>query len=291
MTELDNGSGFDAAAYKLSTEQQWQEVARAWHEWTPRLDVWLSAATEQMLDMAGIGSGSRVLDLAAGTGGQSLLAARRAGPQGHVLATDISSRILDFARQNALEAGLGNLMTAVMDGENLDVEEASFDAAISRLGLMFFPDLQRSLAGIGRALRPGGRFAAIVFSAPEKNRFISDPARIVREFAKLAPPQPGEPGLFSLSVPGVLAGMLGRAGFSDVQEEVLDSRIQLSNADECLRLARESFGALHQMLSGLDEETKEAAWREVHVALREFDSDHGFHGPCELLVAGGTWLG
>ena len=90
-------TAFDPVAYKQTTTQQWQEAAAAWHRWGPTLEEWLGEATELMLDLARIGEGSHVLDVAAGAGGQTLAAARRVGPGGSVLATDISPNILEFA--------------------------------------------------------------------------------------------------------------------------------------------------------------------------------------------------
>jgi len=123
---------FDAAAYKTSTREQWQTAAAAWHRWGPQLEDWLGEATELMLDLAGVRPGSRVLDIAAGAGGQTLAAARRAGPEGAVLATDISPAILEFAAAEARRAGLGNVTTSEQDAERLNVHPRSFDAAISR---------------------------------------------------------------------------------------------------------------------------------------------------------------
>src|SRR4051794_25515780 len=133
---------FDPDAYKRTTREQWQVAAEPWHRWGPTLDEWLGEATEAMLDMADGGAGGRVLDVAAGAGGQTQTAARRVGPQGSVLATDISEDILAFAEQAARDAGLENVTTRVMDGENLDVPEGSFDAVISRVGFIYFPDQQ-----------------------------------------------------------------------------------------------------------------------------------------------------
>src|SRR6266446_62336 len=131
---------FDPVAFKETTRQQWQNAAAAWQRWTPTLQAWLGPVTEAMLDMADLQPGDKVLDLAAGAGEPSLSAAQRVGPSGHVLATDISSNILEFAEKTARERGLTNFETRVMDGENSDLAEASFDAVISRLGLIYFPD-------------------------------------------------------------------------------------------------------------------------------------------------------
>jgi ubiquinone/menaquinone biosynthesis C-methylase UbiE len=280
---------FDPVRYKETTREQWQEAAERWHGWGPILEEWLGEATETMLDMAGVGPGSRVLDVAAGAGGQTLAAARRVGPDGHVLATDISSNILEFAAQAAREAGLANVETRVMDGENLEeLEEGTFDAVISRVGLLYFPDQQEALSGMRRALTPGGKLAAVVYSTPENNKFFSVPVSIIRRRAQLPPPLPGQPGPFSLGNPGVLEEAYERAGFREARTRVIPAPLRMVSAAECVRFERESFGALHQMLSGLDDAEKEAAWDEIEEELRNFEGPNGFEGPCELVVGGGV---
>jgi SAM-dependent methyltransferase len=273
---------FDAATYKASTREQWQQAAEAWHRWGPFLEEWLGDATTLMLDLARVEAGSRVLDIAAGAGGQTVAAARRARA---VLATDVSERILEYAADEARRAGLANVATKTMDGEQLDVEPGSFDAAISRLGLMYMPDKSAALAAVRAALRPAGRYAAIVFAEPDRNRFFSVPIAIIRRHAQLPPPEPGLPGPFSCAT---LGEQLESAGFTDVEVRRVEAPLRMESAAECTRLERDSFGALHQMLAGLPEADREAAWQEVEDALREFEGPTGFVGPCELLVGAGT---
>jgi SAM-dependent methyltransferase len=275
-------STFDPVAYKETTRVQWQDAAEAWHRWDPVFDRWLGKATSLLLDLAQVGDGTRVIDIAAGSGGQSIEAARRGAV---VLATDISSNILDEAAAAARAAGVANVATRVMDGESLDVDPGSFDAAISRLGLMYLPDKLGALATAKDALRPDGRYAAIVFSEAERNRFFSVPISIIRRNAQLPPPGPGVPGPFSAANLGEL---LESAGFRDVEVHRVESPLQLASAAECTQLERESFGALHQMLAGLDEAGRAATWVEIEEALREFESHGEFAGPCELLVGAGT---
>jgi hypothetical protein len=98
----------------------------------------------------------------------------------------------------------------------------------------------------------------------------------------------GQPGPFSLGAEGDLAAALEQAGFVDVQSKTVDAPLQMASAADCLRFERESFGALHQMLTGLDEAAREETWQEIQGALEEFESSDGFSGPCELVVAGGT---
>jgi len=279
---------FDPAAYKRTTTEQWQTAAEPWHRWAPTLEDWLGEATEIMLDMAGVGRAGRVLDVAAGAGGQTLAAARRVGPDGHVLATDISSNILAFAERNAREAGLGNVETRVVDGERLDVQPGTFDAVIARLGFMYFPDQHAAFLGMRRALRPGGRVAGIVYSTPEANGFFSIPISIIRRRAQLPAPAPGQPGPFSLGAPGVIEAALEHAGFTDVQARRVAAPVRLESTAEYVRFARESFGALHQMLVGLGDAEREDAWSEIERELSRFEAADGFEGPCELLVTAGS---
>jgi ubiquinone/menaquinone biosynthesis C-methylase UbiE len=279
---------FDPVQYKETTREQWQQAAEAWHRWGPTLKSWLGPATEVMLDLAQIGPGSRVLDVAAGAGEPALTIAERVGPSGYVLATDLSPNILEFAARSARERGLSNLETRVMDGENLELPDESFDVVTSRVGLIYFPDQQRALSETRRVLKPGGRVAAIVYTTPENNRFFSIPISIIRRRAQLPPPLPGQPGPFSLGAPGVLEEAYRRAGFSDVETRVVPSPLRMPSAAECVRFERDSFGALHQMLAGLSEEERQAAWDEIERELRQFEGPEGFEGPCELIVGVGV---
>lgn len=281
-------TAFDPVAYKKTTTEQWQEAASAWHRWGPTLEGWLGEATEVMLDLARLDKGSRVLDVAAGAGGQTLAAARRVGSGGSVLATDISANILGFAAMEARAAGLGNVATQVMDGESLEVEDGAIDAVISRVGLIYFPDQQRALTEMRRTLREGGRISAIVYSTPERNQFFSIPVSIIRRRTGLPAPAPGLPGPFSLGQPGVLEAAYEDAGFQEVEVRAVDAPVRFSSAAECVRFERESFGALHAMLAGVPEDEREEAWAEIEEELRQFEGADGFVGPCELLVGAAT---
>lgn len=278
---------FDPVKYKNTTREQWQETANAWFRWSPTLNKWLGNATERMLDMANIKNGDRVLDVAAGAGEQTITAAKRVGKSGYVLATDISSNILEYAKEIAIQNGLKNIETKVMDGENLTLEDEKFDAVISRVGLIYFPDQHRALKEMLRVLKPGGKVAAIVYSTPEKNKFFSIPVSIIRNRAKLAPPLSGQPGPFSLGSEGVIEKLFLTAGFINVRSEYVDSPLQLFSTKECIRFEKESFGALHQMLSNLSDLEKETVWQEIEQELRVFESNSGFVGPCEMIVAVG----
>ena len=184
---------------------------------------------------------------------------------------------------------MANITKLEADGEDLSaVAAGSFDAAISRVGLIYFPDQHRALEEISRTLRPGGRVSAVVYSTPDRNGFFSIPVGIIRRVAGLPAPGPGLPGPFSLGGPGVAEAAYAAAGFVDVSVATVPSPVRLASAAECVRFEQESFGALHQMLSGLDEAARAGAWQEIEQSLGQFDGPDGFVGPCEMLVVSGT---
>ena len=133
-----------------------------------------------MLEVAGVQPGSRVLDVAAGTGEQTLMAARRVGPTGNVLATDGSASMLKVAAEAARNEGLTNVETRVMNAENLALDADSFDAVICRNALMLFSNPAKALTEMRRVVKPGSKVAVMVFSAVERNPHHGIPFAIIR---------------------------------------------------------------------------------------------------------------
>src|SRR5262245_1097324 len=124
---MSNSPRFDPLRYKETTRDQWQDAAEAWHRWIPVVRQWVGPATELMLDLARVGPGLRILDVAAGQGDQSLMAAERVGPTGFVLSTDLAPNLVALAAATARERGVNNLEARVMDAENLLIGDESFD--------------------------------------------------------------------------------------------------------------------------------------------------------------------
>ena len=213
-----------ARLHELAVEQPWSstELVGRWRQGAARRARALGPATERMLDLAGLRPGQRVLDLAAGTGDQTLLAAKRVLPGGSVLAVDISASMLEGAQEAAREAGLKNVETLVSDGSQLELPPASFDVGICRLGLMFMPDLQRALLGVKSALKPNASFVALVWSAHERNPSMGIPIEVVREQRGLPSPPPPMLQAFSMGAPGTLERALEQAGFRNVHVEAVD---------------------------------------------------------------------
>lgn len=277
--------------FKAATRQAWDKSASGWNSQTRHIHDWLAQATPAMLDAAHIAVGMRVLDVAAGAGDQTLDIARRVGPEGHVLATDISPEILQFAQDNARQAGLLNVETSVCDAEHLDVEAASFDAVVSRLGLMFCPTPLRALQQAHHALRRGGHAAVLVFSEPQYNPCIGILMSTALKHAGLPPRDPYQPGsLMSLGKPGLLDELFLAAGFTDVATTRISAPFRLPSTQDYLTFIRTSASPIVQILGNLSQEAQDAAWAEMENRLSAFQSPGGWVGPNELLVTRGTRL-
>ena len=276
---------FDPRAFKRAALEQWQLAAVGWNEHTPGIRQWLRAATDAMLGMAGVSRGARVLDVAAGAGDQTLDIAARVGPQGSVLATDLSPAILEFARANAERAGHRNVQTRVADGERLGVEEASFDSAVCRLGLMFFPDPLAGLREMHRALKDGGGICTMVFSTPQANPCIATLMATALRHAGLPMQDPYRPGgLLSLGKPGLIDELFRAAGFRDVASTKMDAPFRLPSVRNYLDFVRASASPIQQILGKLGAQEREAAWAAIAERLGAFDTASGWEGPNELLL-------
>lgn len=250
--------------------------------------AWLRPITERMLDLAGIGSGHRVLDVAAGTGEQTLMAARRVGSHGLVLATDIADRMLAHLDEAARSEGLTNVQTRLMDARQLELEPQSFDAAICRLALMLIPERDRALTGIHRALKPGGRLAAVVLSTAEKVPIISASLAIARRRAGLPPAPFEDPGMFALGDPAVLRNTFERAGFREVAVEIMPSTQRFPSLAAAMEQRRNSLPEMRPYLEKLSDAKRDAVWKEIEMVMRQFERDDGVFVPAECLVAVGT---
>lgn len=285
---MSTAQALDPTAFKAALREQWDKSAAGWNEHAPQIRAWLATATDAMLDMAAIGSRSRVLDVAAGSGDQTLDIAQRVGPDGYVLATDLSPAILALAQRNAERAGHRHVETKVADGERLPVADASFDAAVSRLGLMFFPDPLQGLREMHRATRPGGRTCTMVFSRPDRNPCVTILMSTALKHAGLAPRDPFQPGgLLSLGKPGLADELFRAAGFRDVATTTLDAPFRLPTARHYLDFVRTSASPIQQILGRLDRAAADAAWAEMEQRLGEFTTSDGWVGPNELLLTVG----
>jgi SAM-dependent methyltransferase len=266
----------------------WELAAPGWAKWEHVFATSLSEATEALMDMADVRRGMRVLDVACGAGSQSIQAAKRVGPDGGVVASDISSTMLDHVRQNAAHAGLRNIETLESAAEEIPDQQTGFDASICRMGLMLFPSPGNALRAIRRALKPGARFAALVFTTPASNPFMAQPMAILLRHAAKSPPGPGQPGIFALGGEGVLERLMNDSGFADVKTETVRAPLILPSASDAVQLMQEAAGAYRAVVADLSEEERSKAWSEVHDCLKQFESGDRFETELEFFIASGA---
>jgi len=240
-----------------------------------------------MLELASVQPGSRVLDVAAGTGDQTLMAARRVGPTGNVLATDDSASMLKVAAEAARKEGLTNVDTRVMNAEDLELDADSFDAVICRNALMLFANPVKALTEMRRVVKPGSKVAVIVFSAEERNPHHGIPFAIIRRLGNIPPPAPGEPWMYALGDPGALEDVYSRAGFLNVSVHAVPIQRRLPSAADAVGNMRKGAGELREFMSRLNDADREQAWAEIEEQFRRFEGPNGFEVPGEVLIGVG----
>jgi SAM-dependent methyltransferase len=229
-----------------------------------------------MLDLASVQPGSRVLDVAAGTGESTLMAAGRVGPTGYVLAADISASMLNVAAEAARKENLTNVEARVMNADNLALDADSFDAVICRIALMLFPNPAKALTEMRRVVKPRGSVAVIVYSVLEKNPYHGIFYRIVRRLGNIPPPPAGEPWMYALGDPGALEDVYRRAGFLNVSVHAVSIPRRFPSAADAIRSMRNSAGDLRELMSRLNDADRELAWAEIEQQLRQFEGPNGF---------------
>jgi ubiquinone/menaquinone biosynthesis C-methylase UbiE len=215
------------------------------------------------------------------------VAAQRVGPSGSILATDVAAPGLEMAAEDARQAGLTNVETRVMDAQQLDLESGSFDAVIARLSLQFVPDTQRALAEIRRVLKPGGRFAALVWGLTERNPYRAVPQSIASRLAGRPFPEAG-PGQWALRDQGALEAAFREAGFQDVEVRAVPVVWRFDTLAEALTNLAEAQPQFKRLMGELSDADRATAWTEVEQALQPSVGPDGFASPGEALIAVGT---
>jgi ubiquinone/menaquinone biosynthesis C-methylase UbiE len=167
-----------------------------------------------MVDLAGLGPGMSVLDLATGRGEPAILAAHRVTPGGCVLGIDCSASMLEMARERASREGASNLELRVSNAESLDgMPTARFHATLVRWGLMYMDSPVAALVAARRAMVPPGVLVAAVWAEPERVSYFTLPRRVLERYRPLPPIDPESPGTFRYADLDRLRRDLSLAGF------------------------------------------------------------------------------
>jgi SAM-dependent methyltransferase len=267
--------GIDSAGFRAAQQGNWDAAAVGWMKWSEFNDRADRHVSERLVELAGVEPGSRVLDVAAGYGEPALAAARRAGPEGRVVATDISAQMLAFARERAVAAGLDNIEFVEADASSLDFPPRSFDAAVSRWGIIFDPDGEGAAAKVRSFMKPGGRFAISSWGTPERVPFLAIPMKTAMSKLDVPPPPPGTPGPLSRPTEEAIGGLLEGGGFSNVAVEELDITFELDSAEEFTEFTKAMAAPIVAMISPHPEEVQRETWDAITEAVRETAGDDG----------------
>jgi SAM-dependent methyltransferase len=265
----------DAVEFRGAQRQQWNSAATGWRKWSELIDASASGISERLVELVGVEPGNRVLDIAAGYGEPSLTAARRAGAEGGVVATDISGEMIAFGRERAAAAGLENIEFVESDAVSLEFPEASFDAALSRWGIIFEPDAEAAAARVRSFLRPGGRMAISSWGSPDRVPFLAIPMRTAMQRLQVPPPPPGTPGPLSRPTPEALGGLLEAGGFSDVKVEEAEVDFEWQSPEEFTTFLKEIAPPLTAIIAPHPQEVQDETWAAITEAIREVAADDG----------------
>jgi enediyne biosynthesis protein CalE5 len=227
-----------------------------------------------LVELARIGPGDAVLDVAAGYGEPGLTAARMVAPGGRVICTDISAEMLAVGRERAAAEGLHNIQFVKRDAEELMFREASFDAVLSRQGLQFLPDVSGVLTRLHAFLKPHGRLAAAVWGPPGTVQFAA-PVPVIRAELQLPPPPAGIPGPFALADAAQLAELVEGAGFTDVQTGTVTAIYQTDSPELATRWLRAVAPPISSLVDGRPPEVQERVWAKVTQAWAPYTGADG----------------
>lgn len=259
----------DSAGFREAQHKNWDAAAAGWKEWSEFNDRADAHISERLVELAGVQPGSRVLDVAAGYGEPALTAARKAGPEGRVVATDISAEMLAAGRERAAATGLGNVEFMQANAFSLDFPPSSFDAAVSRWGIIFEPDAEAAAARIRGFLKPGARMAIASWGEPDQVPFLSIPMRTTRERLGVPPPPPGTPGPLSRPTPAAIGGLLEGAGFSNVVVEQDEVAFEFDSPEHFTAYVRAISAPIRAMIEQHAGDGQEEAWDAITQAAAD----------------------
>jgi SAM-dependent methyltransferase len=271
---MAEATGIDPVEFRGAQKESWNTAASGWRKNSKLIDSSTRHISSRLVELAGVEPGSRALDVAAGYGEPSLTAAKAAAPGGSVVATDISAAMLAFGRERAEAAGIENIEFVESSMTDLDFPVDSFDAALSRWGIIFDPDGEAAAGMVRGFLKPGARFAISSWGPPEKVPFLAIPMGTAMKALDVPPPPPGTPGPLSRPTAEALGGLLEGGGFSDVQVEEAEVTFQLDSPEQFSTFTREMAAPIRKMIDENSSDPEET-WGQITEAVRGVANDDG----------------
>ena len=269
----------DAGEFRTGQRTQWNTAASGWRKWSPLIESGAAPVSERLVELAEIRPGDRVLDVAAGYGEPALRAAKRVGSSGEVVATDIAAEMLAFGRERSAAAGLENVRFVESDAASLKFPEGSFDAALSRWGIIFEPEAEATTARIRGFLKRSGRMAISSWGSIDTVPMFALTIGTLMRHLEIPPPPPGTPGPLARPTREALAALLEGGGFSNIEVEAIDVVFDYESPNEFVTCLREIAPPITALLAQYPENLQQDGWAAITEAARE---RAGGEGPFQL---------
>ena len=265
--------------------REWRESAFYWQKHAGTIRIMFGPVTQALIEDAGLIEGDAVLDVACGAGEPSLTIAEIVGPTGSVMCTDVVAEMVAAAQREAQRRRLTNVVFRQCAADSLPFESKSFDAVVSRLGAMFFPDSLAALREMLRVTKQEGVISLAVWGKSELNPFSYLINNVVERYLEVAPADPNEPGAFRFAEPGSLARILGDAGAVGVKERVLKFNIAAPiSPEQFWEVRSETSGTLREKLATLSSLQAKLLAQEAQEAVREFFANNQMSIPAQMIV-------
>jgi ubiquinone/menaquinone biosynthesis C-methylase UbiE len=277
-----------AADFRDAQHANWDSAAAGWKQWNEFSERAYAVISERLVDLTGVELGHRVLDVAAGYGEPALTAARRSGPEGRVVATDISAEMLALARERAIAAGIKNVEFVQSAAADLDFPQSSFDCAVSRWGIIFEPDAEAAAASVRGFLKPGARFAISSWGEPDEVPFLSIPMKTAMQRLDVPPPPGGTPGPLSRPTPEALGALLEGGGFSDVEVERAEVNFEFDSAEHFTAYVKAIVAPVRAMIERHAGPAQDEEWDAITAAADAGGGSKPFRLSNVVLLASGS---
>src|SRR5215471_21206019 len=211
---------------------RWSDVAPFWEKYRPIIQQMFAPVTHALVEDARIARGHAVLDIATGPGEPALTIASLVGPEGKVFGIDPVLEMVEAARREAGRLGFKNAQFEVAPADQLPFSADTFDAAVSRFGVMFFPSPVDAVREMLRVLKPAGKLALAAWYLAEENPFFYTLSRAIERYVDSPPPAPDAPDTFRFASPRKLRDVFDRAGVLVPTERILQFTIKVPISGE-----------------------------------------------------------
>jgi len=271
------------------TLSQWQETASYWTRHHDIIRTMFAPLTRALIEQAHIAEGQSVLDVAGGAGEPSLTIAEAVGPRGSVMCTDAVPEMVAAAEREAIDRGVENVQFRQCTADSLPFADDSFDVAVSRLGIMFFPNPLAGVREMLRVVKPAGHSAFAVWGKSELNPYSYVVTDVISRHVQSPKPDPDAPDAFRFAEPGKLAGILKAADAVDVAECVVNFDIAAPLSPEEFWVFRSEISeSLRAKLKSLADEERDQIGHEVREAVKQFYSDGQMSFPAQMIIVSGN---